>query len=91
MVCTRLNNMLHLNYHCPESGLFLMVDVSSIDKDDKMFAQKLLDAERVSVLPGSAFGESTIGHVRFSLVQPENVLMEGCNRLQRFVDSSHSN
>jgi len=89
MVCTRLNNMLPLNYHCPESGMFIMVDVSSIDKDDKVFAQKLLDAERVSVLPGSAFGESTIGHVRFSLVQPENVLMEGCNRLQRFVDSSH--
>jgi arginine:pyruvate transaminase len=85
LVCTRLDQMPPLKYHCPESGMFIMVDVSAIHADDKVFAQRLLDAEGLSVLPGSAFGESTIGHVRFSLVQPENVLVEGCKRLQNFV------
>jgi arginine:pyruvate transaminase len=85
LVCAQLKRMPGLKYLCPESGMFIMVDVSDIEEDDKVFAQKLLDAERVSVLPGSAFGNSTRGHVRFSLVQPEEVLLEGCKRLENFI------
>jgi arginine:pyruvate transaminase len=85
LVCAQLKRMPGLKYLCPESGMFIMVDVSDIEEDDKVFAQKLLDAERVSVLPGSAFGNSTRGHVRFSLVQPEEILLEGCKRLENFI------
>ncbi len=85
LVCARLDAMPRLKYLRPESGMFIMADVSDLYEDDKIFAQKLLDAERVSVLPGSAFGICTSGHVRISLVQPEDVLNEGCNRLERFV------
>jgi arginine:pyruvate transaminase len=85
LVCAQLKRMPGLKYLCPESGMFIMIDVSDIYEDDKVFAQKLLDAERVSVLPGSAFGNSTRGHVRFSLVQPEEVLLEGCKRLENFI------
>ena len=85
-VCARLASMPRLSYHCPDSGMFIMVDVRQIEADDKVFAKQLLDAKRVSVLPGSAFGASTSGHVRFSLVQPMNVLMSGCDRLQQFLE-----
>jgi len=85
LVCARLDRIPGIKYLCPESGMFIMVDVRAIDQDDKIFAQKLLDAESVSVLPGSAFGKGTRGHVRISLVQPEDVLSEGCRRLERFV------
>lgn len=87
LVCARLEQMPGVNYLTPESGMFIMVDISSIYADDKEFAQKLLDAEKLSVLPGSAFGAGTTGHIRLSLVQPENVLTEGCNRLERFLQS----
>ena len=90
LVCARLDEMPGLKYLRPQSGMFIMVDVSRLYKDDKLFAQKLLDAERVSVLPGSAFGKCTSGHVRVSLVQPEDVLAEGCKRLERFVRQSNS-
>jgi arginine:pyruvate transaminase len=86
LVCARLDNIPGIKYLCPESGMFIMVDVRAIDPDDKIFAQNLLDAESVSVLPGSAFGKSTRGHIRVSLVQPEDVLSEGCKRLDRFVN-----
>ena len=89
LVCSHLDAMPRLKYLRPESGMFIMVDVSDIYEDDKIFAQKLLDAESVSVLPGSAFGSSTRGHVRVSLVQPEDILTEGCKRLARFVSQSH--
>jgi len=85
LVCARLKEMHGLKYHCPESGMFIMLDVSNFYEDDKVFAQKLLDAQGVSVLPGSAFGNSTRGHVRFSLVQSEDVLLEGCKRLDEFI------
>jgi arginine:pyruvate transaminase len=85
LVCAHLNKIPGIKYLCPESGMFIMVDVRAIDQDDKIFAQKFLDAESVSVLPGSAFGRGTRGHVRVSLVQPEEVLSEGCRRLERFV------
>jgi arginine:pyruvate transaminase len=88
LVCERLAQMPRVKYLKPESGMFIMVDVSDICKDDKEFAQKLLDTEKLSVLPGSAFGEGTTGHVRLSLVQPENILIEGCNRLERFLNAS---
>jgi arginine:pyruvate transaminase len=87
LVCDRLAAMPHLSYLRPESGMFIMVDVSDLFDDDKEFAQKLLDAEAVSVLPGSAFGQGTTGHVRLSLVQPQAVLMKGCDRIEKFVRS----
>ena len=85
LVCAHLDAIPGLKYLRPESGMFIMVDVSEIYADDQIFAQKLLDAESVSVLPGSAFGNSTRGHVRLSLVQPENILTEGCKRLEKFI------
>ncbi len=87
LVCDRLAAMPHLKFLRPQSGMFIMIDVSALFADDKEFAQRLLDVEAVSVLPGSAFGKSTSGHVRLSLVQPEEVLMQGCDRLHRFVRS----
>ncbi|MFT7526230.1 MAG: arginine:pyruvate transaminase [Gammaproteobacteria bacterium] len=87
LVCARLAQMPGVKFLKPESGMFIMVDISFIYKDDKEFAQKLLNAEKLSVLPGSAFGAGTTGHIRLSLVQPENILTEGCNRLQRFLQA----
>jgi len=86
-VCERLDQIPGLSYRKPQSGMFIMVDVSAVENDDKLFAKKLLDAEKLSLLPGSAFGKATRGHVRFSLVQPMNVLMAGCDRLSQFIAS----
>ncbi len=83
-VCRRLDDVPGLSYLRPEAGMFVMVDVRAHCADDTEFASRLLDAQGVSVLPGSAFGQATEGHVRLSLVQTMDVLMDGCSRLQRF-------
>jgi len=85
-VCARLDRISRIRYHKPDSGMFIMIDVTQIEPDDKIFARKLLDAQKVSVLPGIAFGKSTTGHVRFSLAQSMDILMEGCDRLQQFIE-----
>jgi len=87
IVCDALQSIPNISFIRPGSGMFVMVDVRKLDKDDTKFCSELLDSERLALLPGSAFGVATQGHARMSLVQPENVLLDGCQRLKRFVES----
>src|SRR6185312_4318607 len=68
-------------------GMYVMLDVSSIEPDCEKFAFGLLAAENVAVMPGLSFGESAAGHIRISLCQPEETLLEAAGRLRRFVAS----
>ena len=77
--------MPRLSNLTPESGMFIMGNISSFFRDDKEFAKKVLDVENLSVLPGSAFGVGTTGHICLSLVQPKEVLSKGYNRLEIFL------
>jgi arginine:pyruvate transaminase len=70
-----------------EGGMYVMLDVSAIETDCETFAWGLLEAEKVSVMPGSSFGEAAAGHIRISLCQPEDVLREAAARLRRFAGS----
>ena len=45
------------------------------------FAWRLLDEERVAVMPGSSFGRQTVGHVRVSLSAEAHLLREAARRM----------
>jgi arginine:pyruvate transaminase len=74
-----------------EGGMYVMLDISSIEPDDEKFAWALLDKEMVGVMPGSSFGEAAAGHIRISLCQPEPILKDAAARLRRFVSTYRSN
>lgn len=89
-VCDRLAEMPGIRFHRPAAGMFVMLDVSDVNPDDAAFARDLLASCKLSVVPGSGFGESTRGHVRFSLTQSVEVLREGCERLHQYLqDNCH--
>jgi arginine:pyruvate transaminase len=73
-----------------EGGMYVMLDVSTIERDDEKFAWAFLDAEKVGVMPGSSFGDAAVGHIRISLCQPDDVLLEAATRLRRFASSYRS-
>jgi arginine:pyruvate transaminase len=73
-----------------EGGMYVMLDVSAVEPDDEKFAWAFLDAENVSVMPGSSFGDAAGGHIRISLCQPDAVLLEAATRLRRFASSYRS-
>jgi arginine:pyruvate transaminase len=73
-----------------EGGMYVMLDISAIERDDEKFAWAFLDAENVSVMPGSSFGDAAAGHIRISLCQPDDVLNEAASRLRRFASSYRS-
>jgi aspartate aminotransferase len=54
------------------------------DGDDKKLSMQLLDDLNIAVLPGSAFGHSGRGHIRFSLTCSMDVLREAMNRLEGY-------
>jgi aspartate/methionine/tyrosine aminotransferase len=69
-----------VDYVRPRGAFYLMVDVSAAG-DSLSFAKRLLEEERVSVVPGSAFGPGGEGWVRVSLCVDPDELTEGVRRL----------
>jgi arginine:pyruvate transaminase len=74
-----------LRTHAPAGGMYLMIDVRRVAPDGETFAQRLLDAELVSVLPGETFGAAAAGHVRVALTASDDRLAEALSRMKRFA------
>ena len=66
--------------------MFVMVDVSALGCDGDRFANELLDAEGVAVVPGFAFGDSVRDCIRIGYLHDEAVLKEAADKIGRFVD-----
>ena len=49
------------------------------------FATRLLEEQRVAVVPGDAFGESGEGYIRISYAYSLDALKEAIGRLEKFV------
>ncbi len=54
--------------------------------DDSTFAERLLEEERVGVVPGLAFGPSGAGHVRVCYATAYEQIVEAMDRIERFVE-----
>ena len=57
-------NRLGLTTFEPRGAFYVFPRITSTGFDSETFAQRLLEEERVAVVPGSAFGPSGEGHVR---------------------------
>ncbi|MGB3538075.1 MAG: pyridoxal phosphate-dependent aminotransferase [Mesorhizobium sp.] len=86
-----IRGMNNVTVRGSEGGMYVMLDISSIEPDDEKFAWALLDKELVGVMPGSSFGDAAAGHIRISLCQPEPILKEAASRLRRFTSTYRSN
>lgn len=89
-VCSRIAEIPGLQCESPAAGMFVMIDVGAIEGDGTRFAESLLDAEGVSVLPGVGFGGNCRHYVRVSLAQPLAVLQPAFDRMARFVATHRS-
>jgi len=69
----------------PEGGMFVLLDVRGTGLGAADFARRLLDSERVAVLPCDGFGPSAAGHLRIALSAPEVRLRDAAGRVLRFT------
>jgi aminotransferase len=87
LVVRRLN-AAGLACHSPRGAFYAFPSIASTGLSDRDFAYGLLDAQRVAVVPGTAFGENGRGFVRASFATGFDQLVEACDRIERFVNTA---
>jgi aminotransferase len=79
-----LNN-LGLPTFEPHGAFYAFPQVSVSGMDDETFAQKLLEEEKVAVVPGNSFGPGGEGFVRCSYATAYEQIEEALRRMDRFM------
>ena len=70
----------------PQSGMFLLADISKTGLSSDAFVKQLLDEEKLALMPGASFGENAHHLVRISLTVPDKMINLSCERLKRFIN-----
>jgi aminotransferase len=80
-------NEIGLKCHLPRGSFYAFPDVSATGLNEKDFAVGLLQAERVAMVPGTAFGANGSGFCRACFATSYEQLIEASNRIERHVQS----
>ncbi|MBO9412386.1 MULTISPECIES: pyridoxal phosphate-dependent aminotransferase [unclassified Ruegeria] len=86
----RLHAETGLVVHRPEAGMFALVNVSACGMDGDTYAWDLLE-HGVSVMPGSAFGESLTDWVRVALTIDDERFAKALDRIVAHANLSDRN
>jgi aminotransferase len=71
----------------PRGSFYAFPSVAATGLSEKDFAVGLLQAERVAVVPGGAFGANGAGFVRACFATSYEQLIEAADRIDRYVQS----
>jgi aminotransferase len=82
-----VKGLREIGLECPEPGgaFYAFPSIRSSGLDSETFAERLLHAEHLAVVPGSVFGPSGEGHVRCSYATALPLLEEALVRIDRFL------
>ena len=69
----------------PKGAFYIFPSIKSTGYTSDEFAEKLLTAEHVALVPGSAFGQCGEGHVRCSYATAIDKISEALNRIENFL------
>ncbi|MCS7115871.1 MAG: aminotransferase class I/II-fold pyridoxal phosphate-dependent enzyme [Nitrososphaerota archaeon] len=75
---------LPFDFRRPDGGIFIFAKARINDFDGERFTNDLLEKKGVAVMPGVAFGNYR-DHIRISLCQPENIILEGIERMGELI------
>lgn len=80
-------NKMGLTCFDPKGAFYIFPSIKRTGMTSQEFCEKLLESQKVAVVPGTAFGESGEGFIRVSYaysIQEINTAME---RIRKFIDS----
>ena len=69
----------------PFGAFYVFPCIKEFGMTSEEFATRLLEEQRVAVVPGDAFGESGEGYIRISYAYSLDALKEAIGRLEKFV------
>lgn len=81
-------NSLGLKCFSPRGAFYVFPSVESTGMDGETFANGLLKAQKVAVVPGAAFGAAGANHVRCSYATSMQQLTTAIERITDFVNSN---
>ena len=84
-VMQRLDAIDGIKYFTPQAGMFVMLNCSQIANGGAEFADRLLEQEGISTIPGIGFGPSANEYVRLSLTVDQQVLEAAFDRIERLL------
>ena len=83
-------NEIGLKCHKPKGSFYAFPSVESTGLNETDFCHRLLREQEVAVVPGTAFGNHGVNHVRASFSTSFEKLVEATDRLEKFVQSVNS-
>ena len=70
----------------PSMGaMYQMLDIRATGLSGEDFANRLLDAELIGVMPGESFGEAAAGHIRLAMTIDDDAFDDAITRLCSFA------
>ncbi len=80
-------NKMGLTCFNPEGAFYIFPSIKSTGLSSEEFCEKLLQSQKIAVVPGNAFGESGEGFIRVSYSYSVNHILEAVKRIKIFIDS----
>ncbi|MBL4601183.1 MAG: aminotransferase class I/II-fold pyridoxal phosphate-dependent enzyme [Emcibacteraceae bacterium] len=85
VLCDGLRKSNHLEFSVPRGGMFVLIDITATGLSGKIFAEQLLEEEKIAVVPGFGFGQSVENTVRIGFLCDEERLKEAAKRIVDFA------
>nr|WP_320146484.1 aminotransferase class I/II-fold pyridoxal phosphate-dependent enzyme [uncultured Anaeromusa sp.] len=84
-----VNGFRRMGLECfePKGAFYIFPSIKETGLTSLEFAEQLLKAEKVALVPGDAFGASGEGHVRCSYAAGSTQLAEALERIERFINT----
>ena len=80
-----LDNLPGIKVYPPKGAFYAWIDITGTGMSSEKFSSRLLEEQRVGVMPGYLFGKQGEGHVRISFATREDKLQEALGRFRKFV------
>ncbi|MEJ6398752.1 pyridoxal phosphate-dependent aminotransferase [Yoonia sp. 208BN28-4] len=68
-----------------DGAMYAMLDIRATGQSGESFAEALLDAENIAVMPGESFGKAAAGHVRVAMTVADDAYTAAIQRIVAFA------
>lgn len=83
--CMKRLKDMNIEVNEPMGAFYLFPSIKKFNMTSEEFCEKLLNKEKLGVVPGNAFGEFGEGYIRISYCYSDEELKEAFDRLERFI------
>ena len=80
-------NRIGLPCHLPEGAFYVFPNITATGLSSDEFCERLINEQKVAVVPGTAFGQCGEGYVRISYAYSIDEIKEALERMEKFLQS----